>query len=178
MGYQPNVDAVTWFAAECWPKLRERRPDLRFLIVGARPAPSVTALSHIAGIDVTGRVASMLPYLHRATVAVCPIRCGSGMQNKILEAMAAGAPVVTTAFANRSIAALPGSQTRVAPDDAPDAFVEATLELLDDRAQARRQAMAARAFVEAQFTWSHRADQLVAAYETAIARTATGALSD
>jgi glycosyltransferase involved in cell wall biosynthesis len=168
MGYQPNVDAVTWFAAQCWPAVRARVPNARFMIVGARPAPGVTALARLPGIEVTGRVESMAPYLNRAAVAVCPIRCGSGMQNKVLEAMAAGVPLVTTAFANRSIGADGGREARVVADGDAAGFVDATLDLLGNPAAGRRQAEAARGFVEAGFAWSHRADQLVAVFEAAI----------
>jgi sugar transferase (PEP-CTERM/EpsH1 system associated) len=166
MGYQPNVDAVTWFAAECWPALRARHPKVRFQIVGARPAPAVTALERLPGITVTGQVESMVPYLHRATVAVCPIRCGSGMQNKLLEAMATGSPVVTTDFANRGIGALSGRDLAVGADAAQ--FTAAVSRLLDDPALRARQAKAARTWVETTYGWARHAAALAAEYGRAI----------
>jgi sugar transferase (PEP-CTERM/EpsH1 system associated) len=169
MGYGPNVDAVTWFAAECWPALAARHPGLRFQIVGARPAPAVSALTRMPGIEVTGRVDSMVPYLHRATVAVCPIRCGSGMQNKLLEAMATGAPVVTTEFANRGIGAVPNRDLLTAAD-AP-AFVEAVSQLLANPDLRARQAAAAQTWVDATYGWARHADALVQLYARAITAT-------
>jgi sugar transferase (PEP-CTERM/EpsH1 system associated) len=166
MGYQPNVDAVTWFAAECWPALRAKRPNLRFLIVGARPTPAVTALARLPGIAVTGRVESMVPYLQRATISVCPIRCGSGMQNKLLEAMSTGAPVVTTDFANRGIGAVAGRDLAVAADAGE--FAAAVLRLLDEPAERARLANSARAWVEATYGWSRHAEILVDEYRRGI----------
>jgi sugar transferase (PEP-CTERM/EpsH1 system associated) len=173
MGYEPNIDAVTWFAGECWPALRTAFPELRFLIVGARPSAAVTALGRLPGIEVTGRVESMTPYLHRATVAVCPIRCGSGMQNKVLEAMAAGVPVVTTAFANRSIGSVAGREVQVGTE--PAEIIEAVTLLLSDEALRRRQAKAARLFVESELTWTKHAGSLVQTYTRAIETFEAGA---
>jgi len=166
MGYHPNVDAVTWFAGACLPALRARYHAVRLMIVGARPAARVTALARLPGIEVTGQVESMAPYLRRATVAVCPIRCGSDMQNKVLEAMAAGVPVVTTDFANRSVAATPGAHVQVAADAA--SMTSAISRLLSDESLRARQAIAARTFVESTYSWAQHGRALVAAYERAI----------
>lgn len=174
MGYQPNVDAVTWFAAECWPALRARRPALRFAIVGARPAPAVLALARLPGIEVTGRVESMVPYFHRAAVAVCPIRCGSGMQNKLLEAMSTGAPVVTTDFANRGIGAMEGRDIAVGADAAQ--FTAAVERLLDDPGLRARQARSAKTWVEATYGWGRHAASLVHEYRRAVAAFAPAVL--
>lgn len=167
MGYQPNVDAVSWFIADCWPALRSRFPDIRFQIVGARPTPAIVAFGRLPGIEVTGRVDSMVPYLHRATVAVCPIRCGSGMQNKLLEAMATGAPIVTTDFANRGIGAAAGREVQVATDGA--GFIEAVARLLADPGLRARQAQSAQTWVEATYGWSRHAKAIVEEYDRAIA---------
>lgn len=169
MGYGPNVDAVTWFAVECWPALAARYPGLRFQIVGARPAPAVVALGRQPGIEVTGKVESMVPYLHRATIAVCPIRCGSGMQNKLLEAMATGAPVVTSDFANRGIGAVGGRDLAVAADG-PE-FVAAVSRLLDDADLRGRQARAAETWLDATYGWPRHASALIELYASAIAAT-------
>jgi glycosyltransferase involved in cell wall biosynthesis len=143
-----------------------RRPNLRFQIVGARPAPAVAALGRLPGIEVTGRVASMVPFLHRATVAVCPVRCGSGMQNKLLEAMATGAPVVTTDFANRGIGAVADRDLLVASDAA--GFIDAVMRLLDDAELRTRQARSAQRWVETTYGWSRHAAALVQEYRRAI----------
>jgi glycosyltransferase involved in cell wall biosynthesis len=108
----------------------------------------------------------MVPYLQRATVAVCPIRCGSGMQNKLLEAMATGAPVVTTDFANRGIGAVAGRDLQVGADAAE--FVAAVTRLLEDPGLRARQAQAARTWIDATYGWSRHARALADEYRRAM----------
>ncbi|NEO27061.1 MAG: glycosyltransferase, partial [Kamptonema sp. SIO4C4] len=91
-----NIDSVRFFSLEVFPKLRSCYPNLTLDLVGARPVPSVQALDDIDGITVTGKVPSMVDYLHQATVCVVPMRTGFGIKNKTLEAMAAGTPVVAS----------------------------------------------------------------------------------
>ena len=95
MDYWPNVDAVTWFATEMLPGLRRTRPDLKFYIVGRSPTPAVTALAN-EHVIVTGTVDDVRPYLRYAAVVVAPLRLARGIQNKVLEAMAMGVPVVAS----------------------------------------------------------------------------------
>ena len=106
MDYWPNIDAVIWFATEIMPLLRPLRPGLRFYIVGRNPAPAVLAL---AGEDVvvTGTVDDVRPYLRYAAVVVAPLRLARGIQNKVLEAMAMSAPVVTSTECAAAIDAIP-----------------------------------------------------------------------
>ena len=96
MDYAPNVEAATWFCNEVWPLVRERAPEAQFLIVGARPIAAVRRLSEHAGVTVTGSVDDVRPYLWRSAVAIAPLFAARGQQNKVLEAVAAGLPVVTT----------------------------------------------------------------------------------
>lgn len=93
MDYWPNVDAVTWFAREALPVLRQRWPTLRFHIVGRSPAPAVAALAGEA-VSVTGTVPDVRPYVQHAAAVVAPLRLARGIQNKVLEAMAMARPVV------------------------------------------------------------------------------------
>ena len=93
MDYWPNVDAVTWFAREALPVLRRSRPQLRFYIVGRAPSPAVLALASDS-VVVTGTVPDVRPYLQHAAAVVAPLRLARGIQNKVLEAMAMGRPVV------------------------------------------------------------------------------------
>ncbi len=95
MDYWPNIDAVTWFVAEVLPALRLDWPALCFYIVGRSPPPSVLALAGPA-VVVTGTVPDVRPYLQHAAVVVAPLRVARGIQNKILEAMAMGRPVVAS----------------------------------------------------------------------------------
>jgi glycosyltransferase involved in cell wall biosynthesis len=163
MGYHPNEEAVVWFAAEVWPLLRARRPDARWQIVGANPGERVRALAQPGnGVEVLGRVPDMNTYLNQATVAVAPMRSGSGIQNKVLEAMAVGTPVVATSIANRGVRGAPDRDLLVADTAPAQAATLATL-LADPPAQARL-ATAGRAFVEHQFRWEQHAARLAAIY--------------
>jgi sugar transferase (PEP-CTERM/EpsH1 system associated) len=96
MDYFPNVDAVTYFARDIYPLVRSKCPDADFLIVGSNPASAVQRLNDLPGVTVTGTVPDIRPYLAKSKVAVVPMRISQGIQNKILEALAAGLPVVTT----------------------------------------------------------------------------------
>jgi sugar transferase (PEP-CTERM/EpsH1 system associated) len=99
MDYEPNIDAVTWFAKEVLPALRLRDVDLQFWVVGGKPVDTVTALNRRDGITVTGRVPDVRPYLQHAVAAVAPMRIARGLQNKVLEAIAMGLPVLASSDA-------------------------------------------------------------------------------
>lgn len=97
MNYTPNVEGAVWLARKVWPHVRRQRPDARLEIVGAQPARVVRALeSATDGIHVTGSVPDVRPHLWRAAVGVAPLQTARGVQNKVLEAVAAGLPVVVT----------------------------------------------------------------------------------
>lgn len=96
MDYFANVDGVVHFSRESLPRLRQRFPDLEFLIVGRSPSPAVRALGELPGVHVTGAVGDVRPFLDRAWAFVAPLRIAQGVQNKILEAMAMDLPVVCT----------------------------------------------------------------------------------
>ena len=96
MDYHANVDAVVDFARETWPEIHRKRPDLTFTIVGRSPRPEVLALASQPGIEVTGTVDDVRPYYCEAVAEVVPLRVGGGSRLKILEAMAAGVPIVST----------------------------------------------------------------------------------
>jgi glycosyltransferase involved in cell wall biosynthesis len=102
MDYWPNVDAVVWFAEQVMPLLKAQ-PRLRFYIVGSNPSPAVKALAADPGIVVTGRVEDVRPYLAHAAIAVAPLRVARGIQNKVLEAMAMGRPIVASPAALEGI---------------------------------------------------------------------------
>ncbi len=116
MDYEPNIDGAEWFVREILPKVRERRPDAVFRIVGAAPAARVLALRATPGVEVTGTVPDVRPYLAAAAVVVAPLRVARGIQNKVLEGLAAGRPVVATPDALDGIAAQPGRDVLVGAD--------------------------------------------------------------
>jgi len=97
MNYEPNIDAVVWFCKTVWPAIKANRPDAHFTIVGSDPSASVRRLhSSDRGIEVTGTVDDVQPYLRQAAVAIAPLRTARGVQNKVLEALASGLPTVVT----------------------------------------------------------------------------------
>jgi sugar transferase (PEP-CTERM/EpsH1 system associated) len=157
MDYWPNVDAVTWFAAEVLPALRARRPNVRFYIVGMRPAPAVQALAGDA-VVVTGAVPDVRPYVQHAAVAVAPLRVARGIQNKVLEAMAMSAAVVTSKACARAIEGVTPGEVVGAQGAA--AFVSSVEALLADRPRARSLGESARRFVLEHYSWQRRLDRM------------------
>lgn len=114
MDYWPNVDAVSWFARDVLPLLRQSHPGTQFSIVGASPAPEVLALAALPGVAVTGRVADVRPYMAHAHAIVAPLRIARGIQNKVLEGLAMARPVVASPEAHEGIHAEAGRDLLVA----------------------------------------------------------------
>ncbi|MEO8464104.1 MAG: glycosyltransferase [Gammaproteobacteria bacterium] len=152
MDYPPNVDAVAWFAREIWPLLRKRKPDAQLLIVGARPTPAVAALGQHEGITVTGAVEDIRPYVAGALTFVVPLRSGGGTRLKILQAMAIGCPVISTAIGAEGLAVTDGEDILLA--ETPEDFVTQVLALERSPQLARRIGAAGRALVAKQYDWS------------------------
>jgi sugar transferase (PEP-CTERM/EpsH1 system associated) len=150
MDYWPNVDAVTWFARQVLPLLRRHLPRLRLYIVGSRPAPAVRDLAG-DGVEVTGRVPDVRPYLAHADAVVAPLRIARGIQNKVLEGMSMAKAVVATPQALEGIAARPGEEVLVAEDAGTQA--DMLLSLLREPARAMAMGEAARRRVTADYTW-------------------------
>lgn len=157
MRHQPNAAGAVWMAREVFPKIRERIPNVELWIVGADPPPSVQRLAG-DGIVVTGRVDDVRPYLDTAAVAVAPLHSGSGTRLKILEAFAAGVPVVSTWLGAEGIDAEDGEHLLLA--DRADDFASAVAALIDDPARRAGLARRARALVEHRYGWESIAEQL------------------
>ena len=156
MDYPPNIDAVRWFAAEVLPLIRATVPDARFAIVGNHPAPAVRALADQPGVIVTGWVPDVRPWLAHAAVAVAPMRIARGIQNKVLEALAMGRPVVVTSGALEGIEAEPDQHLLLADDAA--GFARAALRLAGPDGAAFGQA--ARDLVLSRYDWDIRLRRL------------------
>lgn len=162
MSYAPNEDAALLLIEQLWPVLRASRPALELFVVGRDPSPAVIeAGRRAAGVTVTGWVDDVRPYLEEASVYVAPIRYASGLQNKVLEALAMGVPVVTTPIVAEGLRGDGGG------DDAPPVraaevggMAAAILALLDDEPARRGLAAAGRRFVEAEFDWGRAAERL------------------
>jgi sugar transferase (PEP-CTERM/EpsH1 system associated) len=158
MDYRPNVEGAVWFCREVLPLIHRERPGTTLTICGSRPDARVRALAGIPGVTVTGRVPDVRPYLARASVAVVPLRIARGIQNKLLEAMAAGLPAVACSAAAGGIEATPGRDLFVADD--PGDFAAATVCLLSDGNLRMRMGEAARACMEANYRWEHQLQRL------------------
>jgi glycosyltransferase involved in cell wall biosynthesis len=128
MNYKPNVDAVLWFYSQCWGKLKDAVPEIRWIVAGSNPTAEVLALRSDDSITVSGRVPSLVAVINDAKISIAPMQSGSGMQFKILEAMACSVPVVTTSLGLGDIAAKPGQAIIVA--DTPDSFVRSIVNLM------------------------------------------------
>ncbi|HEY7819959.1 MAG TPA: TIGR03087 family PEP-CTERM/XrtA system glycosyltransferase, partial [Vicinamibacteria bacterium] len=151
MDYWANVDAVTWFASDCFPSVGSEIEGLRFVIVGARPTRQVERLASRRGVEVTGSVADVRPYLAHADVAVAPLRVARGIQNKVLEAMAMAKPVVTTGAAREGLNLT--AEICRGGDSAED-FAGAVLALLRSPQECGKVGTAGRAWVRENHEWA------------------------
>lgn len=158
MDYHANIEGATFFARDVWPRVRTAVPDAVFTIVGRNPSPDVRALAVGERVEVTGTVADVRPYYREALVAIVPLRVGGGTRLKILEAMAAGVPVVSTALGAEGLAAEPGTHFLLA--DNPEAITQAILELGRNPAQTERLIAAGRDLVRRQYDWAALGDEL------------------
>jgi len=130
MRTNPNNDAVKYFCNSIFDLVLEKYPDVKFYIVGANPTREVLALGKRRNIIVTGEVEDVRDYIRKAVVSVCPMRTGSGIQNKILEAMALGTPVITSTIGHEGIDAVPGDEILVCDDRYE--FAEKIIRLIED----------------------------------------------
>jgi len=141
MDYTPNVDAVEFFSSRVWPRVKAAVPHAVFRIAGRSPSLRVRALEAEDGVEVTGEVPDMHPELARGWVAVAPLRIGSGVRNKVLEAWAAGTPVVLT---SRATNGLPGTERfRDLIRDTPEEMAQVVIRLLTDARERTRLGRAA-----------------------------------
>ena len=151
MDYRPNVDGIAWFVKSILPSVRAAVPDVRLFIVGNRPSKTVQRLASDPGVVVTGFVPDVREYVARG-VSIEPLRIARGIQNKVLEAMAMGRPIVVTPQAFEGIDAEPGRDLMVASDERE--FAERTIECLQDLVHADRLGHAARVRAEQAYSWS------------------------
>ncbi len=129
MDYYPNVEAATSFVLRVWPRLRERFPGMTLWIVGANPLPAVVDLGKTEGVTVTGTIPDVRPYYHEALSSIVPLRTGGGTRLKILEAMAAGVPVISTPLGAEGLLVTGGENILFADADDPNTWVS-QIELL------------------------------------------------
>jgi glycosyltransferase involved in cell wall biosynthesis len=163
MSYRPNVDAALWFADQVFGQVRALVPDARFFVVGSRPHPRLNALRERDGVQVTGWVPSVNPFLYAAAVYVAPLRMGSGTRLKLLQAMAAGQPVVSTSIGAQGLQVSDGVELRLA--DTADDFARAVIELLEYPARREALGQAAAQYAAAHHDWSVIVPDLLRVYD-------------
>jgi glycosyltransferase involved in cell wall biosynthesis len=158
MDFLPNVDAAVHFAREILPRVRERRLQATFTIVGTNPAPEVLELARtVEGVEVTGGVPDLKPWIQKAAMLVAPMRFGAGMKNKILEALAMEKPVVTNPTGIESFAPELRPLLRVAHDD--DEFADLVCDLLEAPEERRRIGASGRALMQRLYSWEAAAER-------------------
>jgi glycosyltransferase involved in cell wall biosynthesis len=163
MDYRPNVDGVRWFVDEVLPRIRSQEPSFELAVVGRNPAAAVTALGARDGVSVIGAVPDPVPYLHGAAVAVVPLRAGSGTRLKVLEALAAGTPVVSTPLGVEGLDVVAGRHVEVA--EGAEGFAAAVLGLLHDPARRAGLATEGRRLAEESYGWPAAVEALLQVHE-------------
>ena len=151
LNYLPNADAVKWFARSIWPLVRKRYPDAVFRIVGKSPTAEVQALNELPGIEAVGPVPDVRPWINGSSCVVVPLRIARGVQNKVLEAMACGRPIVCSPAPLNGLAVEPGLHLMQA--DSIDEWVSSIASVFDDKCRAEEFGMAAGAWVQLNHRW-------------------------
>ncbi len=162
MDYFPNQDGVHYFCRAILPTLQDNRPNLKFVVVGADPPKHIRQLATLPGVEVTGPVADVRPYLRRSHLTVAPLNIARGTQNKILEAMAMGVPVVCSELASRGVDAIPEEHLLTASSDAE--YVTQISRILDGSGERERLATQGRDRMLSHHSWEasmERVDEII-----------------
>ncbi len=167
--YFPNTDAILYFVREILPRIRAEHPAFQLTLLGKEPPPELAALGAdpASGIIIAGLVDDTRPYLARSAVFICPLRSGSGTRFKLLEALACGCPVVSTALGCEGLEAVNGEHMLIV--DMPDAFADAVLSILNDPTYGSRLGRQGREWVARRHSWKRSADLIRDAYRRLIA---------
>jgi glycosyltransferase involved in cell wall biosynthesis len=167
MSYHANEAAARRLALDVMPRVWQRRPDARLVLAGKDPSPALKALAESSRVEVTGYVPEMAAVMARATVLAAPLVYAAGIQNKVLESMARGVPVVTSASACAALEAEVDRDLVAADDDGQ--YAEAIVRLLDDRPFRNAIGAAGRIHVERHHDWDVLARALMQVYGHAAA---------
>jgi glycosyltransferase involved in cell wall biosynthesis len=162
MSFHANVAGALHLVKDIMPLIWQKRPGVRLVIAGSNPPASVRRLAQDERIEVTGYVADMRPYVERAQVAVCPLPYAVGIQNKILEAMALGTPVIASSHAAGGLVTTADQPILIA--DQPADFAASVLRLLDDAAQWTRLSQNGLDYIATYHNWTQIERQLTEIY--------------
>lgn len=166
MSFHANIAGAYLLVKQIMPLLWHTRPHVRLIIAGSDPPPSIQRLARDARITVTGYIPDLRPYIARARVALCPLPYAVGIQNKVLEAMALGTPVVASPVAVAGLQTVDGNDLLVA--STPEAFVTTILKLLDDDTLWQQLSLQGRRYIEQYHCWTSILTQLETIYTQAI----------
>jgi glycosyltransferase involved in cell wall biosynthesis len=158
----PNLDAIQYFVRECWPEVRRRHPDAHLTLIGRASETQAAALGAVDGVTVRGFVEDVRPFMERARCCIAPLRIGGGTRLKILEYWAMAKPVVSTTIGCEGLEAKDGDNIYIR--DEPAGISEAVTALLDNPEAARSMGSAARATVQALYTWDRIGENLRVLY--------------
>jgi len=169
MDWRANQDGVLYFVQEILPRIQRAVADVRFWIVGRHPSAEINALTSVPGVQVTGTVADIRPYLRRAAVYVVPLRVGSGTRLKIFEAMAMSKVVISTSVGAEGLPVRSGENLYLA--DEPEEFARRVVEVLGNAGVRSKIGRAARNLVEQNYSWAAVATD----FECVLAKLVSGA---
>jgi glycosyltransferase involved in cell wall biosynthesis len=158
MNYYVNIDSIFYFKKYIYPLIKAKQPKVSLSIVGWNPTKSILSLARDSSVIIIGGVPDVRPYLARATVAIAPMISGSGIQNKILQAMAVGTPVVSTSLACQALQVINGEHLIIA--DTPQDFADAVTNLLNDKKLQKKLSINARRYVVEFHNWEIIGHQL------------------
>lgn len=158
MSYPPNMDTAERLANAIMPRVHQRHPDAQLLLAGASPHPRVSALNHPPKVVVTGWMDDIREGYLKGMVFAAPLRIGTGLQNKLLEAMSMELPCVTSSLANNALGARPNHELLVCDSD--EAFADAICTLLENSKLREKFSTHGRSFVEANYSWSKACEKL------------------
>lgn len=151
MDYFPNEDAVVWFADTAWPAIIQQHPKAKFIIAGMRPSRKVAELENRRGIKVTGYLDEILPYYQQADFLVAPFRVARGIQNKVMQAMACGLPVLASPEGASGINYVDNEHLVIA--ETPQDYLNAINTLINDQAAYKRISQASLQLITKQYSW-------------------------
>jgi glycosyltransferase involved in cell wall biosynthesis len=165
MDYFPNSEAAVFFANQIWPHVRERMAGAELTIVGANPGPGVRALGDLPGVKVTGMVPDLRPYYRDALAAVVPLRTGGGTRLKILEAMAAGVPVVSTPLGAEGLGVSDGEHALLVEAGDGEGWAAALVGLAERPERRRQLTEEGLRLVKGRYDWEILGEKLRSVYE-------------